>query len=263
MTRKLSLIEEHHHPGLSSWFWQLTTFLLCHIFPLFLFEAYYQCLRPIHCHIHSKEGRSERQPNSSWEGIYQYLVMIYAPTTEICLRFHAFGKSSLLRPCFPSSNSGFLPPWSELLFQLSTVALPGRCCCHLLLLTLKWHSLMWVSMQILPVQAVSENTDSCVALAIYILPPVWLYSGHNFHFASRKFQEKVGNADNSQICIRVCLKRGRLSVAMFWGKRGVWGGKRKHQIQQLALITRMTTNPTHSGKISNLVTFVTFSFPIF
>lgn len=67
----------------------------------------------------------------------------------------------------------------------------------------------------------SENTDGCVALAIYVLPPVWLYSGHNSHFASRKFQKKLGNAAYSQIHIRVCLKHGRLSVVMFWGKRGV------------------------------------------
>lgn len=76
-------------------------------------------------------------------------------------------------------------------------------------------------MQILPVQEVSENTNGCVALAIYILPPVWLYSGRNSHFASRKFQKKLGSAANSQIRIRVCLKHGRFSVAMFWGKRAV------------------------------------------
>lgn len=47
------------------------------------------------------------------------------------------------------------------------------------------------------------------------------------HFRSKKFEEKLGNADDTQMCIGVCLKGGRLSIAMFWGKRGVWGGKRK------------------------------------
>lgn len=67
----------------------------------------------------------------------------------------------------------------------------------------------------------SQNTSGCVALAIYILSPVGLYRGHNFHFHSKKFEEDLGNADSTQMCIGVCLKGGRLSVAMFWGKRGV------------------------------------------
>lgn len=121
-------------------------------------------------------------------------------------------------------NRGFLPPWRDLLFQLSTVALPARCCCCLLLRTLKWHSLTWANVQVFPIWAASENTDSCATLAIYILPPVWLYSGDNFHFASRKFQEKLGTADNSQTCVRVCLKHGGLYVGMVWGQREVWGG---------------------------------------
>lgn len=58
VTRKLSLIEEHHCPG-------APLFSLCHIFPLFLFETYYQRLRLIHYHIHSKEGGIKGQPHSS------------------------------------------------------------------------------------------------------------------------------------------------------------------------------------------------------
>lgn len=71
----------HHHPGLSSWFWQLMTVIYSHYFS----ETYYQYLRVVDYHIDCKEWRIERQLDSSWEGIYQYLVTIDALTIEICL----------------------------------------------------------------------------------------------------------------------------------------------------------------------------------
>jgi len=53
--------------------------------------------------------------------------MIYSPHhQDLSMRFHAFGKSSLLQLCLPRSNSGVLLPWRELLFQLSTVVFTSK-----------------------------------------------------------------------------------------------------------------------------------------
>lgn len=101
--------------------------LLSCIFPLFLFETYYQYLRLIHYHIRSKEGGSKKQPNSSREGICQYLVMIYVPTIEICLWGFMLGQ---VQP--PAAALAWLRWWfsaslAGLLLQLSPAALPARC----------------------------------------------------------------------------------------------------------------------------------------
>lgn len=151
------------------------------------------------------------------------------PPSGFSMRFHTFGKPSLLPQCLPSLKNCFLPPFKELLFQHSSAALLVRCCCHPLLLTLKWCYLAWVNLSIFLLITVSDTVNSCAALAIYVLPPVWLSRGHNFHFAYRKFQEKLSNTGNSQ-SIRSSLKRGGLSVVVLWGKNGAGGDERKHQM---------------------------------
>lgn len=149
-----------------------------------------------------------------------------SPPSRFVYEVSCLGKSSLLQPRLPGSDGGFLPPWRDY-----SSSCPLRPCLqgvtYLRPLTLKRCSLTWVDVQTLPVRAVSEHSSGCVALAVYVLPPVWLRTGQNFHLASRKFREKLGDADNSQIRMRVSLNCGRVSIAMFWGKRGVWGGKRK------------------------------------
>lgn len=95
------------------------------IYSHYFSETHYQYLRVIDYHIDCKEWRIERQLDSSWEGIYQYLVTIDALTIEICLGIHTFVECSLLQPC---SNWGFSTP-------LKGITLPALHCrtCKVLL----------------------------------------------------------------------------------------------------------------------------------
>lgn len=160
--------------------------------------------------------------------IHQYLVIIYVLTIEICLRIHTFVQYSLFckKHAWPAQE--FMPFWRELLFQLSTVPyLQGVAAIFFC-----WHGsdinfCEEMHRFYLSKQCLRTPLSGCVALAIHILSSVGLYRGDSFHFHFKKFEENLGNADNTQMCIGVCLKGGRLSVAMFWEKRGVWEIKRK------------------------------------
>lgn len=155
--------------------------------------------------------------------MHQYLVTIYALPIELCLRIcQIWPIASMLAQL----KWEFLPLWRELLFQLSTVpylqGVPAIFCWH-------WIDInfceelrrFYMSKQGLRTPLVVWHW------LFYILSPAWLYRIHSFYFHSKKFEEKLGNADDAQMCIGVCLKGGILSIAMIWGKRGVRGGKRK------------------------------------
>lgn len=197
----------HHHPGLSSWFWQLMTVIYSHYFS----ETYYQYLRVVDYHIDCKEWRIERQLDSSWEGIYQYLVTIDALTIEICLNTCLSSYLCRIQPLATMLKLGIFYPFegnyssSSPLPYVQGVAAIFFC----------WHwSVINFCEEMCWFYPSTQCFSDCVALAIYIVSPVWLYRGHSFHFHSKKLEEKLGNTDDTQMCIGVSLKGGRLSVAV-------------------------------------------------